>query len=149
MKTIAYLLPAIGLLLSGSIQAGQYVFPAKGQSAEQQQKDEYSCHQWATQQTGYDPTRAAQASTAPVQAEAGSGARGALRGAGRGWIIGEIADGDSGDAALAGAVIGGIRGRHQSRQQQQAAQTSAQSALQQDYLRAKSACLEAKGYTVK
>ncbi len=34
----------------------QYVFPQKGQSAEQQKKDEYECHSWAVKQTGYDPT---------------------------------------------------------------------------------------------
>ena len=39
----------------------QYVFPQKGQSAEQQKKDEYECHSWAVKQTGYDPTAAAQA----------------------------------------------------------------------------------------
>ena len=27
--------------------AQQYVYPAKGQSANQQKKDEYECHQWA------------------------------------------------------------------------------------------------------
>ena len=28
------------------------IYPAKGQTAEQQQKDEYECHQWAVEQTG-------------------------------------------------------------------------------------------------
>src|SRR5436305_2680821 len=38
--------------------AQQFVYPAKGQSAQQQQKDEYECHGWAVQQTGSDPTKA-------------------------------------------------------------------------------------------
>ena len=153
----------VGALICTSATAGQYVFPAQGQSAEQQQQDEYSCHNWATQRTGFDPTAAAQApmtSTATAstssQAAPGSGTRGALRGAGRGWIIGKASGGDSGDAALAGAIMGGIRGRTQSRHEQQMQQSqaqqqrsSSQSIAQQEYLRAKAACLEAKGYTVK
>ena len=34
----------------------QYVYPQKGQSAEQQKKDEYDCHTWAVKQTKFDPT---------------------------------------------------------------------------------------------
>ena len=41
--------------------AGMMIYPAKDQSAEQQQKDEFECHQWAVQQPGYDPTKAQQA----------------------------------------------------------------------------------------
>lgn len=163
MKVIkpAYLAPALLVLLPCGAQAGQYVFPAQGQSAEQQNQDEYSCHNWATQQTGFDPTVSAQApvptASAPtVQAASGSGARGALHGAGRGWIIGEVADGDSGDAALAGAIMGGLRGRAESRHQQQMSSAqaqqqsaSSQSVAQKEYLNARAACLEAKGYTVK
>jgi hypothetical protein len=36
-----------------------YVYPRKGQSAEQQARDEYDCHRWAVDQTGFDPTAAA------------------------------------------------------------------------------------------
>ena len=49
----------------GQVQAlgGElYIYPNKGQSAEQQARDRYDCHTWAVQQTGVDPTRA-QAST--------------------------------------------------------------------------------------
>jgi hypothetical protein len=51
-----------GLAIGGFAEAGMIVYPAKGQSAEQQQKDEFACHQWAVQQTGYDPTK-----TQPVE----------------------------------------------------------------------------------
>ncbi len=147
---------ALGLsvLLLGQAQAAQYVFPENGQSAEQQGQDEYYCHNWATKQTGFDPTAIAQQtpSAKPSQAQPGSGARGALRGAGRGWIIGEVSGGDHGDAALAGAVLGGLKGRRDSRsdQEQQNQQISnAQQGQQADYFRARAACLEAKGYSVK
>jgi hypothetical protein len=33
-----------------------FVYPARGQSAEQQASDEYECHRWATAQSGFDPT---------------------------------------------------------------------------------------------
>lgn len=34
-----------------------FVYPAAGQSAEQQATDRFECHDWAMAQTGYDPTR--------------------------------------------------------------------------------------------
>src|SRR5216683_7193283 len=33
-----------------------YIYPAKGQSQAQQDKDRYECHSWAVQQTGFDPS---------------------------------------------------------------------------------------------
>ena len=35
-----------------------FVYPNKGQTAEQQAKDRYDCHRWAVDQTGFDPTTA-------------------------------------------------------------------------------------------
>ena len=34
-----------------------YIYPRKGQSAQQQSKDRYECHAWARDETGFDPTR--------------------------------------------------------------------------------------------
>ena len=112
MKRISAIIPAIPLLLAAStISASQYVFPAKGQSPEQQKKDEYECHQWAVGPTGYDPVKAAsqtQTVTKTVDAgpEQGSGARGALRGAAGGAIIANVAGGSGSKGAATGAVIG-------------------------------------------
>jgi hypothetical protein len=33
-----------------------FIYPRNGQSDEQQSKDKYECHAWATNQTGFDPT---------------------------------------------------------------------------------------------
>ncbi len=33
-----------------------FVYPKNGQSPDQQAKDEYECHTWASSQTGFDPT---------------------------------------------------------------------------------------------
>ena len=43
---------------SGSV-ARTYIYPKLGQSAEKQASDEYECHRWAVNQTGFDPTAAA------------------------------------------------------------------------------------------
>lgn len=147
-------LAAVIVLLSGfSVMAQQFVYPQNGQSAEQQQKDDSECHAWAVQQTGYDPTAAAQAAPAQTSAGAqpGSGLRGAAKGAVVGGLIGAIDD-DAGKGAAIGATAGAVAGRSQSRRQQ--AQSQPQAAAQQQgqqdaYLRAKATCLEAKGYSVK
>jgi hypothetical protein len=47
---------ACAALLATDALAQQYVYPAKGQSADKQKKDESACQQWGMQQTGYDPT---------------------------------------------------------------------------------------------
>jgi len=151
---LAYLVISLSILSLVEVHAAQYVFPENGQSAQQQGQDEYYCHNWSTQQTGFDPTVIAQQTPSenPSQARSGSGLRGAIRGAGRGWIIGEVVDGDSGKAAAIGATVGGIRGRNNSRveQQEQDQQiNNTQHGKQADYFRARSACLEAKGYSVK
>ena len=39
-----------------STSLGMAVFPAKGQTAQQQASDEYECHRWAVTQSGFDPT---------------------------------------------------------------------------------------------
>ena len=34
-----------------------FIYPRRGQSAQQQSKDRYECHSWARDETGFDPTR--------------------------------------------------------------------------------------------
>ena len=135
--------------IANLVSAAHVVYPAKGQTAEQQKQDEAECHTWAIENSGYDPANPPVVA-APAQPSGPSGAR--LRGAATGAIIGEIADGDTGDAALAGAVMGGSRERRERRQAQQQAQAT--SAQQQEngmssYNNARAACLEGRGYSVK
>ncbi len=158
--SILLIIGLVILLAVPAIAQQQYVFPQKGQSAEQQKKDEYDCHSWAVKQTGFDPTQAAQApqqqaAQQPTGAQPGSGARGAARGAVAGAAIGSL-DGEAGKGAGVGAAAGAVAARGQSRRQaqQQQAQTqqqaaSKQSSQQQNYLKARAACLEGKGYSVK
>jgi hypothetical protein len=142
----------IGLTLPSAL-AQQYVYPAKGQKAQQQKKDEGECYSWAVQQSGFDPAKpppqqqAAQPPTTATGTTPGAGVRGAARGAVVGGIMG-----DAGAGAAAGAVAARGQSRRQNaaagKQQQQAA-SQQQQAGQGAFQKARAACLEGRGYTVK
>lgn len=153
---------ALSVLAStGLAQAEQVVYPAKGQPAELQQADQAACHTWAVEQSGYDPASPPAPPTTPAQpAQKSTGPTGArARGALGGALIGEIADGDAGEAALVGAALGGSRERRQKRAesqqsaakagQEQAAATEKRKQGEEAYLKARAACLEGRGYVVK
>ena len=156
MKTRSLLvIQLVSLALTGPAAAQQpIVYPAKGQSAQQQKKDDADCYAWAKQTTGIDP--AVVASTPPAQQTGpatggGQRVRGAARGALGGAAIGAIA-GDAGTGAGVGAVVGTMAGGRQARQQQ-AAQNQQSVSQHQDLInthyRAFSACMEGRGYTIK
>lgn len=156
-----------------------FAFPRNNQSADQQLKDESDCYGMARQRTGIDtqapvPTGPSAEEIAAAQKQAADNApkaqggrlRGAARGAAGGAAIGAIA-GDAGTGAGAGAVAGTMRGGMQQRQanaqskQQAAAQATAaqKKATEQlqaqhqegidTFQRAFSACMDARGYSVK
>ena len=53
------------LALSASVAGAEPVaYPAKGQSSDQQNRDEYECHAQAQQETGVDPVALAEQATA-------------------------------------------------------------------------------------
>jgi hypothetical protein len=128
----------------------QMVYPAKGQTPEQQKTDEAQCYTWAVQQSGYDPAHppvAAKAQPAPVT---GSGAR--VGGAAAGAAVGAIGGNDVGNAAAKGAVAGGVVRRNKNRaaaSQQNQAAAQQQQASAASFGSARQACLEGRGYTVK
>jgi hypothetical protein len=72
------------------------VYPAQGQSQEQQQMDEFECYNGAKQQSGFDPMAAPQAAT-PLPQQQGSGG-GALGGAAPGAAIGAVGGAIAGNA---------------------------------------------------
>jgi hypothetical protein len=150
----AAVIAACAALLAGTALAQQFVYPAKGQSPDTQKKDEYECHQWAVQQTGYDPTKAAAPAAAPKPATTATGTTpgAGVRGAARGAVVGEVVGGDAGAGAAAGAAVARSSSRKQNAAQAQQAQQSAQqaqSSQQATYGKARAACLEGRGYTVK
>ena len=145
----------LAALVSAPAIAQQVIYPAKGQSAAQQQKDEAECYTWAKGQTGYDPAQANPYASAPPQQEiGGERVRGAARGAAGGAVIGAIA-GDAGKGAAIGAVggtmAGGARQRRKQDENNQAAAQYQQAAgqQQQNFQRAYGACFEGRGYTVR
>jgi outer membrane lipoprotein SlyB len=137
-----------------------FVYPAKGQSNEQMEKDKFSCYGWAKQNTGFDPMAQPRATSAPPQqgAQKGGAGRGAVRGGLGGAAIGALA-GDTRKGAAIGAVggglIGGVRRNDQvkqeqhSRQQWEQQESANYSHNRNNYNRAYAACLDGRGYTVK
>ena len=104
-----------------SVAQGMYAYPKANQSKQQQSKDRSECHQWAINQTGFDPNRrtyVAQGYSSPPPSSSvnsgvfgqgsygqGGGVADAGKGAGLGAIGGAIA-GDAGKGAAIGALSG-------------------------------------------
>jgi|SRR5262245_6973007 len=140
-------------LVSGPAFADLMIYPKGKQSAEQQSKDKYECHEWAVQQTGFNPM--ASVSTEPPEpvGRQPNAVRGAARGAAVGAVGGAIA-GDAGKGAAAGAaggaMIGAVRRRDQqiARDQQRAQNEAAVQGQRANYDRAVKTCLEARNYSV-
>jgi Glycine-zipper domain len=157
MKWIALAL-STGLTAALTITAahgqGMVIYPGKGQSPDQQNKDKGECHVWAVQQSGFDPAQAQAPTSTPPPSQGGERARGAARGAAAGAAVGAIA-GDAGKGAAAGAAAGTVAGGSRKRQaaREQEAQNQQQQAAyaqsQAGYQRALGACLEGRGYTVR
>jgi hypothetical protein len=141
-RWIATLVGAQLLLGAVAVRSEVFVYPAKGQTPDQQGKDEYECSKWAKSQSGVDPSAPPPPQVAGQHA--GGAARGAARGAAGGAAIGAIA-GDAGKGAAIGAVAGGVRGRRGSVANQQAAVKEERNA----YDRAFMVCLDGRGYTTK
>jgi len=140
-------------LAAAAAAAEPEVYPANGQSAEQQERDEFECHQWATKDTGVDPVALAEQKLATPPAEK-PGMGGAAGGAGLGAARGAM-EGDAGAGAARGFGIGRmlsvIRAKRQLREQQSAetSQGAEVHAQLDKYDRAYAACLTGRGYTVK
>jgi hypothetical protein len=139
-----------------------YAYPQHGQTPEQQDRDHYECSTWATQQTGFDPSAPGVPPHDRVQVVSAGpppGTNTAI-GAVAGAIIGAaIAPRwQAAPAALAGAVVGSAIGSSADAANAQATTTvvvadrraaAAEEQKAWSYRRAISACLDARGYTVK
>ncbi|TJZ68615.1 YMGG-like glycine zipper-containing protein [Chitiniphilus eburneus] len=152
----------LGGLISGAVVAAPVIYPAKGQSASQQAKDDGECYAWAKQNTGVDPAQPPVAATVtpqPAPIHHGQRVRGAARGAAAGAVIGEVANDDAGHGAAVGATAGVVAGGVATRQERRArnaqaqAQATQQAQVSQEslalYERAYGACMEGRGYTLK
>ena len=132
-----------------------FVFPAKDQDAATQKEDEKKCYIWAYEQTSFDPlnptkVQATQVEKGPDGAAVGGAARGAAAGAAIGAVTGS-----AGDGAAIGAVTGAIAGRRAARKakNKQNAQNSEEAKnieneLKSNFVKAFSACIKSKGYSI-
>jgi len=138
---------------SVSSSLGVVAYPSKGQSAQQQNKDEGECFAWAKQQTGIDPMAVASQPTKQEGPAVGGGERvkGAAGGALGGLAIGAVA-GDAGKGAAIGAVAGTMVGGHRARKNKAAAEQQAEQAKAgtlQQFNKAFAVCMEGRSYSVK
>ena len=120
-----------------------YAYPTKGQSPDQQSRDQQECSGWATQQAG-NPSSQSQGG-APV---VGGMLRGAAGGAALGAVGGAIG-GNAGKGAAIGAATGALFGgiRQHARNNDQAAYQQQQA--NDGYRRAYAACMQGRGYSVQ
>jgi hypothetical protein len=137
-------------------QTDMFIYPSKGQNQAQQDKDRYECHSWAVQQTGFDPSKPQSANSQSTQQRSSSSAP-VLQGAGRGAALGAVGGaitGSAGKGAAAGAAMGGMVGGFRRRDEKlreadrRADAAAASSPGREAYMRAMSACLQGRGYTV-
>jgi hypothetical protein len=142
-----------------------YAYPLHGQTPQQQDRDNYECSQWATQQTGFDPSAPGVPPHDRVVVQSGpppgtNTAIGVVAGALLGAAI--APRWQAAPAALAGAVVGGAIGSSadaanaatNAQNANAAAMANQRAAASQEhnaanYRRALSACLDARGYSVK
>ena len=142
-----------------SAPAQGFVYPARGQTAQQQEFDRGQCYSWAVQQSGFDPANPPPPTAPPPMQAAPQGGllRGAFGGAALGAVGGAIG-GDAGKGAAIGAAVGGLFGLmrraeqvEQDRQQQASYASQQQNTLDQGratYNRAFGVCMTGRGYSV-
>jgi hypothetical protein len=133
---------------------GLYVYPKNGQSANKQLTDESQCYSNAKTQTGYDPNATTTAPPAKKDDQK-SGDKSVAQGAVRGAVISGATGGDPAAGARRGAILGGVKAKRKDKQeteqadkQADAAKTASQQSLD-NFKRSISACLDARGYSVK
>jgi YmgG-like glycine-zipper protein len=119
-----------------------YFYPAKGQTQEQQNRDQGDCHVWAVQQTGVNPYQGSGSAPPP----SGGVIRGAAGGAALGAVGGAIGGNAGKGAAIGagtGALFGGVR-----QHRQRMAQANQSQQMNDAYRHALGACMSGRGYTV-
>ncbi len=135
------------------------IYPAKGQSPQQLDRDRYECNLWAVQQSGFDPSQpgvpaGARVVVEPATPPGANTAVGAIAGAILGAAI--LGPRNAGAGLLLGGATGAAIGATTDANAQaeaRAEQLQANRSYQQtevaagNYRRAISACLHARGYT--
>jgi hypothetical protein len=139
-------------VFAGTGFAEVFVYP-KGQTQEQFERDQFECHRWATQQTGFNPSQPGPATAAAAAPGDGAAVRGAARGAALGAVGGAIG-GNAGRGAAIGAGVGaaaGVMRRNQYNRQVAASNQQAQQQQQANigrYETAYKTCMQGRRYQV-
>ena len=89
-RLVCILCASVVFTVPGLALAQAFVYPARGQSAQQQEFDRGQCYSWAVQQSGFDPANPRVASAPPPQPGMPQGGmfRGAFGGAAMGAVGG-------------------------------------------------------------
>jgi len=150
---------ALLLSLPAPAPAQPFIYPARGQSPQQEQFDRGQCYSWGVQQSGFDPANPQVASGPPPMPGAPQGGmlRGGAGGAAMGAIGGAIG-GNAGEGAAIGAAVGGLFGAirrarwaDEERQQEMTYEAQQQNAMAEGrsrYNQAFAACMTGRGYSV-
>jgi len=157
-KTVFYSFLTLIILAGFSNAQQMYIYPNKGQSQSQKNKDMSQCNTWSINQTGFDPAAPYYPSGSPRQPSRKDGfVESTAKGAILGTVIGAIA-GDTGKGlaigAASGAIVGGFnkydekKEREHYQKQYNEQQSREYSAKKGNYDRAYKACLQGRGYTV-
>lgn len=146
-------LVACGAVLAAEDLGALEVVGQRDQSVEQTRRDRYECHNWAVAQTGETPVAAGSGEAERSAAERSTrreridrAIAGAAIGAGVGGLLGGGRRHDAGERVLVGAAAGAAIGAATAKGGQREAEAGEESS---DYLRALSACLEGRGYSVR
>jgi hypothetical protein len=152
------------LIAAGSVAASSAALAAedlgalevlgqRDQTVEQTRRDRYECHHWAVAQTGETPVAAGSAEEQRDATQRNTrrerinrAIAGAAIGAGVGGALGGGRHHDAGERVLVGAAAGAAVGAATAKRGPREAEPAAEPS---DYLRALSACLEGRGYSVR
>ena len=132
----------------------------RGQSLEQTRRDRYECHNWAVEQTGESPPAVPVGAPPPApqpdlrRERVDRALIGAAIGGALGGIFGSAHghgyhDDDSGENVLVGAAAGAAIGAATAGSRRKKEAAAAEPEGPSEYLRALTACLEGRGYSVR
>lgn len=148
--------PVLAQQPAPSASMAPVVYPARNQTAKEQDHDKYECYSWSKGQSGFDPAQPVQHAAAATGTKGSSATAGAMViGAGSGAAVAGLTHHDAGRGAAVGALGGGLLARAKERQAMQASQQQvsqqqmARNQQKSHYDRAFGACMEARGYVIK
>jgi hypothetical protein len=132
-----------------------YFYPERGQDETRQDRDRFECYRWAVRETGVDPGMTPVRELPPPRPVVRDGSQ-VVGGAVAGAVVGAAVSSPwrSGEGAVLGAIFGATLGAIAQESRAQAIEAAHSRRAQVDYVpldnfrRAMSACMEARGYRI-